>query len=76
MSAVANNVHNIEAWQNRTGANRLSDAEEFDQAITDLARVIGLTAIESELTTEYSKVVGHLVKARRELRAAFGMERA
>jgi hypothetical protein len=53
---------------------RLSDAEMIDQAITDLALIIGTTAIESEASLLYAPVLSHLVKARRALRAAFGME--
>lgn len=65
------NVHNLEEWKNRAGANRISDAEEFDQAITDLARVMTLTALESE-TQQFGPAIIHLLAARRALREAFG----
>ena len=57
--------------ERHAGAGRLSDAEEVDQAITDLARVIATTAVQSEVTAEYAQVVWLLVKARRALRASF-----
>jgi hypothetical protein len=59
-------------YEERMGAGRVSDAEEIEQAIIDLARVIGVTAIETEMRAEYAPVVWHLVHARRALRAAFG----
>jgi len=68
------NVHNIEAYRNRAGADRRSDCEEIEQAIIDLARVIGVIAIEAEAVELYSPTIGHLVKARRALRDAFGKE--
>jgi hypothetical protein len=67
-------VHNLEAYRNRAGADRQSAAEEIEQAIIDLARVIGIVAIEAEAVDLYSPVIGHLVKARRALRDAFGKE--
>jgi hypothetical protein len=71
MSGMENNVHNLEAWKNRQGADRISHAEEFNQAITDLARVMCLTALESE-TQQYGPAITHLLAARRALREAFG----
>jgi hypothetical protein len=68
------NVHNLEAHRNRAGANIQSAAEEIEQAIIDLARVVGVVAIEAESVELYTPVIGHLVKARRALRDAFGKE--
>ena len=39
-------------YETRAGAGRISDAEEFEQAIIDLARAIGNTAIETEMRRE------------------------
>lgn len=46
-------------------------AEEFDQAIMDLARAISATAMELGCSTEYAPVLGHLVKARRIIKEKF-----
>lgn len=59
-------------WEQRAGAGRRSHVEEFDQAITDLARVIYVTATEDELRKEYAPVLVHLAHARRALRQQFG----
>ncbi len=56
----------------RAGAGRYSDAEELEQAIVDLARVIGNTAIETEMREEYVPVILHLAHARRALREIYG----
>lgn len=60
----------------RAGAGRNSDAEEFEQAIIDLARVIGYTAIEMEMREEYVPVILHLAHARRALREIYGKGQA
>jgi hypothetical protein len=49
------------------------EAAEIARAITDLARVIGQTAVERKRSAEYAPVLGHLIKARRALRAAYDM---
>jgi hypothetical protein len=59
-------------YETRAGAGRNSDAEEFEQAIIDLARVIGHTAIETEMRQEYVPVIRHLAYARRALREIYG----
>lgn len=61
-------------YETRAGAGRNSDAEEFEQAIIDLARVIGITAIETEMRREYVPVIRHLANARRALREIYGKD--
>ena len=56
------------------GAGRISDAEEFEQAIIDLARVIGNTAIETEIGREYVPVIRYLAQARRALREIYAKD--
>ena len=58
--------------ETRAGAGRTSDVEEFEQAIVDLARVIGHTAIETEMRDEYVPVIRYLAQARRALREIYG----
>ena len=61
-------------YDRRAGAGRMSDAEEFEQAIIDLARMIGSTAIETEMRQEYVPVIRHLAQARLALRAIYGKD--
>jgi hypothetical protein len=61
-------------YETRTGAGRKSDVEEFEQAIIDLARVIGNTAIETEMRDEYVPVIRYLAHARRALREIYGKD--
>ena len=73
LSSDAGHVYPLwKGYDDRAGAGRRSDVEQFDEAITDLARVIALTAIASELGQEYAPVVAHLAQARRALRDVFG----
>jgi hypothetical protein len=46
-------------------------AEEFDQAIMDLARAISMTAMDNKMIADYAPVLGHLVKARRIVQEKF-----
>lgn len=61
-------------YEKRAGAGRQSHAEDFEQAIIDLARVIGNTAIDAEMRKEYVPVILHLAHARRALRELYGKD--
>ena len=60
--------------ETRAGAGRTSDAEEFEQAIIDLARVIVHSAIETEMRDEYVPVIRYLAQARHALREIYGKD--
>ena len=62
------------SYEARAGAGRKSDAEEFEQAILDLARVIVNTAVEAEMRNEYAPVVRYLAHAHRALREIYGKD--
>jgi hypothetical protein len=59
--------------QERPTVYRQMEALEIDAAITDLAKVVGSTAVEAGASAQYAPVLGHLVKARRALRESFGL---
>ena len=61
-------------YETRAGVGRQSDAEEFEKAIVDLARMIGITAIETEMRHEYLPVIRYLAHARRALREIYGKD--
>ena len=61
-------------YETRAGAGRKSDAEEFEQAILDLARAIVNTAVEAEMRNEYAPVVRYLAHAQRALREIYAKD--
>ena len=61
-------------YETRAGAGRRSDAEDIEQAIIDLARLIATTAVATELRNQYAPVISHLAHARRALREIYGKD--
>jgi hypothetical protein len=61
-------------YHTRAGAGRRSDAEDFEKAILDLARVIVYTAVQAEMRNEYAPVIRYLAHAHRALREIYGKD--